>query len=130
MAREEAWRGGDDSRPENGGGQDDAGDARRDWHRRRDAARGHFAAVPPHRIAFEPDGKVSPSRKRYEFRDDDDPANAALWDVLPRHDDLEEAERRLRHVTSPPVHYDARGRQVPGPPPEEERYGVPDDDED
>ena len=83
MAREEAWRGGDDSRPENGGGQDDAGDALRDWHRRRDAARGHFAAVPPHRIAVEPDGKVSLSRKRYEFRDDDDPANAVLWDILP-----------------------------------------------
>ena len=35
---------------------------------------------------------------------------ATRWRVLSTHRDLEDAERRLRHITSPPVHYDERGR--------------------
>ena len=93
------------------------------------AARAYFRAAPPYRIQFERSGKVSLRRKRYEFMEEADPKTATKWDVISDHKDLEEAERRLRHVTSADVYYDKRGRVTHAPAEPEEEWGVPEDDE-
>ncbi|HZF78023.1 MAG TPA: hypothetical protein VE033_19560 [Acetobacteraceae bacterium] len=77
-------------------------------------ARRFFEAAPPYRIQFEDDGMVSLRRKEFAAsRLRDQAAAATVWRILSAHPTLEEAERRLRHVTSPPVHYDLRGRVMP-----------------
>jgi len=81
----------------------------------RQAARAYFRSAPPYRIEFEQDGRVSLRRKRYSFWGDPDPARATAWDVLSHHPSLEEAERHLRHITTPAVHCDSRGRLAPPP---------------
>ena len=83
---------------------------------RRRAALAWFEAVPPYCIGAEPDGSHSLRRKRFEFRGEADPRLATRWTLLSRHPDLEEAERRLRHVCGPRLYYDERGR--PARPPE------------
>ena len=77
-------------------------------------ARRFFEAAPTYRMQFEDDGTVSLRRKEFAAsRLRDRAASATVWRILSAHPTLEEAERRLRHVTSPPVHYDLRGRVMP-----------------
>jgi hypothetical protein len=129
MARGEDDRGEEDSRPEPVGGSN--GDALRDWYRRRDDARRHYTQMPPYRIRPEEDGRYALSVKRYEFWDDGSAQAATRWRELSRHEGLEDAERRLRHVTSPTLYYDERGRIVLVPPEAEPPpWALPPDDED
>ncbi len=86
--------------------------------RHRAAARRFFETAPLYRVDFEEDGTVSLRKKSYEFWPDHPAASCTRWRVLSTHPDLEHAERRLRHVTSPPVHYDERGRLAQAPPQE------------
>lgn len=116
------WRGGEPG-PDGAddGGADDAARAedqlRRavEQERHRAAARRFFDAAPLYRVDFEEDGTVSLRKKSYEFWPDRPPAACTRWRVLSSHPDLEGAERRLRHIASPPVYYDARGRLAPAP---------------
>ena len=80
-------------------------------------ARRFFEEAPLYRVEFEDDGTVSLRRKGYEYWPARPPAAATLWRVLSTHRDLEDAERRLRHIASPPVHYDERGRLAQAPKP-------------
>jgi hypothetical protein len=129
MSREEdGRRGADDRSPEPlGAGRGGAEDAER---RARLAARRHFRKAPPYRIRFEENGRVSLSRKHYSYWGDPDPAAATRWTVLSLHADWEEAERRLRHITSPVAYYDAQGRLAAAPRAPDDGWGVPDDGED
>ena len=43
------------------------------------------------------------------------PAAATRWRVLSTHVDLDDPERRLRHIASPHVYYDALGRLARAP---------------
>jgi hypothetical protein len=97
--------------------------ARPDWQP------GPTSVLPlSYRIQFERSGRVSLRRKRYDFMGEADPKAATKWGIISYHPDLEEAERRLRHVTSANVYYDKRG-QVTHAPAEPEEWGVPDDEE-
>jgi len=80
------------------------------------AARRYFRAAPAYCIRFERDGRVSLRHKHLSTWGKTSPAAATLWKVISYHADLEEAERRLRHIASATVHYDARGRVVAAPP--------------
>ncbi len=93
------------------------------------AAREHFRLAPPYCIRFEADGRVSLRRKRYQFWGQPNPAAATQWEAISYHPDLEEAERRLRHITSPTVYYDQRGRVTHAPAEPVADWGVPEDDE-
>ena len=86
-----------------------------DQERHRLAARRFFDAAPLYRVQFDEDGTVSLRRKFYEYWPARPPSAATRWRVLSTHRDLEDAERRLRHITSPPVHYDERGRLARAP---------------
>ncbi len=79
-------------------------------------ARRFFEAAPLYRIQFEADGTVSLRRKGYKYWPARPPAAATRWCVLSTHRDLEEAERRLRHIASPHVYYDERGQLTQAPP--------------
>lgn len=129
MPRGEEWREDDDARPERSP-EDDALAAVAEQDRAIRAAHDYFRAVPPYRVTFEETGKVCLSRKHYEFWQGDEPADATHWVVVSRHANLEEAERRVRLITSPPVYYDARGQLAQGPPLPEPTYNMPPDDED
>ena len=83
--------------------------------RHRLSARRLFDAAPLYRVQFEEDGTVSLRKKSYDYWPVRPPAAATRWRVLSTHRDLEDAERRLRHVTSPPVFYDERGRLAGAP---------------
>ena len=90
--------------------------------RHRAAARRFFEAPPLYRVDFEENGTVSLRKKGYAYWPDRPPAACTRWRVLSTHPDLEGAERRLRHIASPQVYYDERGRLAPAPPaPDEER---------
>src|SRR5215213_5358228 len=109
--------------------RDDEGKAVKDQERAlRRAARAHFRSVPPYCIRPELEGDFTLRRKRYEFWGDPDPAAATHWDVLSRHRDFEEAERKLRLIASAPVYYDKRGRLASSPALPEDNWRVPDDD--
>lgn len=82
-------------------------------------ARRFFEEAPLYCIQFENDGTVSLRRKCYNYWPARPPADATLWRVLSTHRDLEDAERRLRRIASPPVHYDERGRLAQAPRPDE-----------
>ena len=83
--------------------------------RHRLAARRFFDAAPLYRVEFEGDGTVSLRKKSYDYWPARPPSAATRWRVLSTHRDLEDAERRLRHVTSPHVYYDERGRLARAP---------------
>src|SRR3954469_12536902 len=78
--------------------------------RLRMAAREHFRMAPSYCIRPELAGDYTLRRKRYEFLGDSNPGAATHWDILSHHPDFEEAERKLRLITSAPVFYDDRGR--------------------
>jgi hypothetical protein len=84
--------------------------------------------APRYRIQFEADGTVSLCEKRYRYWPERPAVTATCWAVLSRHPDLEDAERRLRHVTTPPIYYDERGRPVLVPPPAPPAWGEDDAD--
>ncbi|GAA0579864.1 hypothetical protein GCM10009416_17850 [Craurococcus roseus] len=114
------WRGEEPDRAEGNAAADaaDAADQLRravEQERHRAAARRFFDAAPLYRVDFEEDGTVSLRKKSYEFWPDRPPAACTRWRVLSTHPDLEGAERRLRHIASPPVYYDERGRLAPAP---------------
>jgi hypothetical protein len=86
--------------------------------RHRAAARRFFETAPLYRVDFEEDGTVSLRKKSYAYWPNRPPADATRWRILSTHPDLEQAERRLRHITSPQVYYDERGRLAQAPPTE------------
>ena len=95
---------------------DAAAEARRAaWARLLAEAQRLFDAAPRFRIEFERDGTVSLREKAFRPCMDAPPEAATIWRIVSGHPTLEEAERRLRHITSPPVYYDARG-QLARPP--------------
>jgi hypothetical protein len=79
------------------------------------AARDFFERAPLFRIRFEEDGTVSLCKKRYAYWPTRPPATSTRWCAISNHADLEHAERRLRHVTSPPIYYDEHGRLAKKP---------------
>ena len=97
---------------------------------RRHAARRIFRAAPPFRVEFSLEGKVLLCEKSYEYWPNLEPEEATTWRTISRHDNLEEAERRLRLICGSPIYYDDEGRVVTNPPKRRPRnYGVPTDDE-
>jgi hypothetical protein len=94
---------------------------RAQWARLLEEAQRLFEAAPRYRIQFETDGTVSLREKAFAPSLSAPPAAATIWRILSGHPTLEEAERRLRHVTSPPVYYDERGQLAR--PPATERDG-------
>lgn len=92
-------------------------------------ARRFYAAAPAYRIQFETDGTVSLCRKHYEYWDHLAPEEATAWRPISRHADLEEAERRLRHVCGPMVYYDERGRVAQAPRAVRPDWTMPPDDD-
>lgn len=84
------------------------------------AALGYFEIVPPFCIRAEDDGSYTLLRKSFHFTAHGGAAAATCWMLVSRHPDLEEAERRLRHVCGPKLYYDGRGRITGAPPSFEE----------
>jgi hypothetical protein len=82
---------------------------------RRIAARRFYRAAPPYLIEFEDNGTVALKRKTYEYWDTHDPEDATTWITISTHDDLEEAERRLRLICGPSIYYDADGKPMKAP---------------
>ncbi|RAI60655.1 hypothetical protein [Roseicella frigidaeris] len=80
------------------------------------AARDYFEIVPPFCIQAEEDGSYTLHRKAFQFTAHGGAAAATLWVPVSRHPDLEEAERRLRHVCGPKLYYDGKGRITGAPP--------------
>ena len=100
----------DENGPEDGYGPEEQLRRATEQERHRLAARRFFDAAPLYRVQSEEDGTVSLRQKSYDYWPARPPAAATRWRVLSTHRDLEDAERRLRHITSPPVHYEERGR--------------------
>ena len=89
------------------------------------AARRFYRSAPPYCTQFEDDGSVTLRRKTYEYWEQREPEEATTWEIISRHDDLEEAERRLRFIVSSPVYYDAEGRPVRSPNRSRARWPMP-----
>lgn len=68
---------------------------------------------------------MSLRRKGYAYWPNRPAFAATQWSVISTHPDLEQAERRLRHITSPEVYYDERGRLARVPTATEEERAVP-----
>jgi hypothetical protein len=79
---------------------------------RRHEARRFFRAAPPYCIEFDADGTAMLCQKVYEYWPNQEPEEATAWRVISRHQNLEEAERRMRLIIGGPVYYDAEGRVV------------------
>lgn len=125
--------GSDDPAPGRDGGEDEeAGHGAEEQLRRaleqerhRAAARRFFEAAPLYRVDPEDNGTVSLRKKDYAYWPNRPAAAATRWNVLSTHPDLEGAERRLRHITSPRIYYDERGQLARAPTPTEEERAVP-----
>ena len=102
--------------PEGGYGAEEQLRRALEQERHRLAARRFFDAAPLYRVQFDEDGTVSLRKKSYDYWPARPPSAATRWRVLSTHRDLEDAERRLRHITSPHVYYDERGRLAQAPP--------------
>jgi hypothetical protein len=99
-------------------------------HARRVAARRFYRAAPPYLIEFEDSGLVALKRKTYEYWDTGDPEDATTWVTISTHDDLEDAERRLRHICGPAIFYDAEGKPTKPPRKAKARWpNCPEDDD-
>ncbi len=92
---------------------------------RRLAARRFYREAPPYCIRFEDDGTVSLRRKRYEYWDEQDPEHATTWIPISTHENLEEAERRLRLICSAAIYYDDEGKPVQPPQAINSKWSVP-----
>jgi len=79
---------------------------------RRHAARDFYRSAPPYCITFAEDGAVQLCQKEYEYWPNRSPEEATTWRILSSHDNLEEAERRLKLIIGGPIYYDAEGRVV------------------
>jgi hypothetical protein len=88
---------------------------RAEWARLIEEAQRLFEAAPRYRIQFEPDGTVSLREKCFLPSLKAPPSAATVWRILSGHPNLEEAERRLRHITAPPVYYDETGHLARAP---------------
>ena len=122
----ESERHGDDGEGEGYGAEEQLRRAL-EQERHRAAARRFFEAAPLYRVDFEDNGTVSLRRKAYAYWPNRPPAAATRWSVISTHPDLECAERRLRHITSPLIYYDERGRLTRAPTPTDEEPAVPHD---
>jgi hypothetical protein len=100
-----------------------------DDRERRHAARRFFRAAPPYCVEFDADGSAMLCQKAYEYWPDLAPEEATTWQVISRHQTLEEAERRLRLICGGPVYYDAEGRVVSKPPRRKPRWDMPPSDD-
>ena len=100
-----------------------------DDRERRHAARRFFREAPPYCIEFDADGTVLLCQKFYEYWPALEPEEATTWRVISRHQNLEEAERRLRLICGGPVYYDAEGRVVSKPPRRKPRWDMPPTDD-
>jgi hypothetical protein len=105
----------DENGPEGGYGPEEQLRRAMEQERHRLAARRLFDAAPLYRVQFDEDGTVSLRQKTYEYWPARPPSAATRWRVLSTHRDLEDAERRLRHIASPHVHYDEGGRLARAP---------------
>ena len=105
----------DEDDPENGYGPEEQLRRAVEQERHRLAARRFFEAAPLYRIEFEENGTVSLRKKRYDYWPNRPPAAATRWCVISTHRNLDEAEGRLRHVTSPHIYYDERGQLAQAP---------------
>jgi PAS domain-containing protein len=96
---------------------------------RRHEARRFFRAAPPYCIEFDADGTAMLCQKVYEYWPNQEPEEATTWRVISRHQNLEEAERRMRLIIGGPVYYDAEGRVVSKAPRRKPRWDMPPDDD-
>ncbi len=96
-----------------------------DDRERRHAARRFFRAAPPYCIEFDADGTAMLCQKFYEYWPDREPEQATTWRLVSRHQDLEDAERRLRLICGGPIYYDAEGRVVSNSPRRTPRWDMP-----
>jgi hypothetical protein len=55
------------------------------------------------------------SEKYYEYWSGMEPEDATTWRPISRHQNLEEAEKRLRLILGTPIYYDEEGRVVSKP---------------
>jgi hypothetical protein len=96
---------------------------------RRHAARHFFRAAPPYCIEFDADGTAMLCEKFYEYWPNREPEEATTWRPVSRHQNLEEAERRMRLIIGGPVYYDSEGRVLNKAPRRRPRGGVPPTDD-
>lgn len=89
------------------------------------AARRFYRAAPPYCVQFEVDGTVTLRQKAYEYWPELEPEDATSWQVISTHEDMDEAERRLRLILGPPVYYDAEGKPTKPPRSVKPRWGMP-----
>ena len=71
---------------------------------RRHEARRFFRAAPPSCIEFDADGTAMLCQKVYEYWPNQEPEDATTWRVISRHQNLEEAECRMRLIIGGPVY--------------------------
>jgi hypothetical protein len=100
-----------------------------DDRERRHSARRFFRDAPPYCIEFDADGTAMLCQKFYEYWPDLEPEEATTWRVILRHQNLEEAERRMRLIIGGPVYYDTGGRVVSKPPARKPRWDMPPTDD-
>ncbi|MDN3568725.1 hypothetical protein ACFQY5_35920 [Paeniroseomonas aquatica] len=92
-------------------------------------ARRFYRAAPPYRIQFEINGTVSLCQKHYQYWEHLFPEGATEWLPISQHADLEEAERRLRHICGPMIYYDEEGRMTRAPGRAKPAWNMPPDDD-
>jgi hypothetical protein len=97
---------------------------------RRHEARRFFRAAPPYCIEFVAERTAMLCQKVYEYWPNQEPEEATTWRVISRHQNLEEAERRLRIICGGPVYFDAQGHVVSKAPRRKPRWDMPPDDDD
>jgi hypothetical protein len=68
-------------------------------------------------------------QKVYEYWPNQEPEEATTWRVISRHQNLEEAERRMRLIIGGPIYYDAEGRVVSKAPRRKPPWDMPPNDD-
>lgn len=96
---------------------------------RRILARQFYRAAPPYCIQFENNGSVTLREKKYEYWENQEPEAATSWVTISTHDNMEEAERRLRLICTATVFYDAEGRPTKPPRRLKPRWPMPPTDD-
>ena len=95
----------------------------------RHAARRLFNEAPPYRIEFDAAGAAVLCQKFYEYWPNLAPQDATRWRAISRHQNLEEAERRLRLICGGPIYYDSAGRVLANGPRQKPRWDLPPTDD-
>jgi hypothetical protein len=106
-----------------------ARDTLADERERRHEARRFFRAAPPYCIELDAEGMAMLCEKVYEYWPEREPEDATTWRPISRHQNLEEAERRMRLIIGGPVYYDAEGRVVSKAPHRKPRWDLPPTDD-